>query len=180
MGLPAAGTNMIIPLAAAIVVAIVATFGSDAVAGYGAATRIEQITLVFYYAMSSMIGPFVGQNLGAGQYGRIEQAMSLCWRFCLWSGVALAVLLVLSGSWLVALFGSGDEVNRIGSLYLWIVPISLGLNGAVMVINASFNGLGNPMPAVAISLTRMFVLTVPLAYAGSRVWGVSGVFAGVA
>ncbi len=180
VGLPAAGTNMIIPLAASIIVAIVATFGTDAVAGYGAATRIEQIALVVYYAMSSMIGPFVGQNLGAREYGRIEQAMSLCWKFCLWSGIALAVALVASGPSLVGFFGAGEEVNRVGSAYLWIVPVSFGLNGVVMVVNAAFNGLGKPLPAVAISMARMFVLTVPLAYLGSLMWGVNGVFAGVA
>jgi len=180
VGLPAAGTNMIIPLAAAIIVAMVATFGSDAVAGYGAATRIEQITLVVFYAMSSMIGPFVGQNLGAGKFDRIELAMSLCWKFCLWCGGGLAVVLILIGPALVGFFGAGEAVNQVGRAYLWIVPLSFGLNGAVMVINAAFNGLGKPMPAVAISLTRMFVLTVPLAYCGSLVWGVEGIFAGVA
>jgi len=179
VGLPAAGTNMIIPMAAAVIVSIVATFGADAVAGYGAATRIEQITLVVFYAMSSMIGPFVGQNLGAGQFDRIALAMSLCWKFCLWFGAGLAIILLLSGPSLMALFGAGDEVSRVGSTYLWIVPISFGLNGAVMVINASFNGLGKPMPAVAISLVRMFVFTVPLAYVGSMIWGVIGVFAGI-
>jgi Na+-driven multidrug efflux pump len=121
----------------------------------------------------------VGQNLGAGKYDRIELAMVLCWRFCLWSGLALAAALVVLGSTFVGWFGTGEEVNRTGSAYLWIVPVSFGLNGAVMVINAAFNGLGQPMPAVAISLTRMFVLTVPLAYGGSMLWGVNGVFAGI-
>lgn len=180
VGLPAAGTNIIIPMAAAVVVAIVADFGSDAVAGYGAATRIEQITLVIYYAMSSMIGAFVGQNLGAQKFDRIELAMVLCWKFCLWSGVVLAFALIVSGSSLVKLFGAGDAVNRVGGAYLLIVPLSFGLNGVVMVINAAFNGLGKPMPGVAISLTRMFALTVPLAYFGSLTWGVNGVFIGVA
>ena len=180
VGLPAAGTNMIIPIAGAVVIAIIASFGTDAVGGYGAAIRIEQITLVVFYAMSSMIGPFVGQNLGAGRFDRIELAMSLCWKFCLLCGAAMAVLLLLGGGFLVGLFGAGEEVNRVGRAYLLIVPVSFGLNGAVMVINAAFNGLGRPLPAVAISLIRMFGLTVPLAWWGSLAWGVYGVFAGVA
>lgn len=180
VGLPAAGTNIIIPMATAVVIAIMAQFGSNAVAGYGAATRIEQITLVVYYAMSAMIGPFVGQNLGADQCDRIEQALSLCWKFCLRSGFAIAIALALTAPFLIGLFGNNEEVSQVGVTYLWIVPISFGMNGVVMVINASFNGLGKPMPAVAISLIRMFALTVPLAYGLSRVWGVNGVFAGVA
>ena len=180
VGLPAAGTNIIIPMATGVIVAMVARYGSDAVAGYGAATRIEHITLVMYYAMSAMIGPFVGQNLGALRYDRIEQAISLCWKFCLWSGAAIAVVLVTVSPFLVGLFGDNDQVNRVGSAYLWIVPVSFGLEGAVMVINASFNGLGRPLPAVVISLVRMFVLYVPLAYGLSLIWGIHGVFAGAA
>lgn len=180
VGLPAAGTNIIIPLAHAIVIAIVAQFGSSAVAGYGAATRIEQVTLVVYYAMSAMIGPFAGQNLGAGLYTRIEQAMLLCWRFCLISGLAIAAVLAVAAPVLMGLFAENEAVSETGAIYLWIVPISFGMNGVVMVINAAFNGLGRPLPAVAISLTRMFLLTVPLAYGLSRIWGTYGVFVGLA
>lgn len=180
VGLPAAGTNIIIPIATAIVITMVAQFGSNAVAGYGAASRIEQITLVVYFAMSAMIGPFVGQNLGAGEYARIEQALRLCWKFCLGSGLIIAIALALSAPFLLDLFTDSEEVSTPGRVYLWIVPVSFGLNGVVMIVNAAFNGLGRPMPAVAISLTRMFVLTVPLAYGLSRIWGVNGVFVGVA
>ncbi|KAA3629931.1 MAG: MATE family efflux transporter, partial [Proteobacteria bacterium] len=65
VGLPAAGTNVIIPLATGALVAMVSKFGPEAVAGYGAASRLEALALVVFFARSSIIGPFVGQNLGA-------------------------------------------------------------------------------------------------------------------
>lgn len=177
VGLPAAGTNMIIPMATGIVVALVAQFGTNAVGGYGAATRVEHVTLVVYYAMSAMIGPFVGQNLGARRYERIEQAIDLCWRFCLWSGLAIAAVLIPLGPWVMAQFGDDGRVIGVGVAYLWIVPVSFGMEGVVMVMNAAFNGAGRPLPAVIISLTRMLVLYVPLGYVFSRIWGVNGIFA---
>ncbi len=48
-----------------------------------------------------------------------------------------------------------------------------------MVINAAFNGLGRPLPAVMISVSRMVLLTIPLAYLLSLAWGVTGIFIGV-
>ena len=45
-----------------------------------------------------------------------------------------------------------------------------------MVVNAAFNGLGNPMPGVMISVTRILVLYVPLAFAGRALFGVAGIF----
>jgi Na+-driven multidrug efflux pump len=45
-----------------------------------------------------------------------------------------------------------------------------------MVVNAAFNGLGNPMPGVVISVTRILVLYVPLAMLGTRLYGIAGIF----
>jgi Na+-driven multidrug efflux pump len=61
-------------------------------------------------------------------------------------------------------------------MFLWIAPVSYGAYGIVMVVNAAFNGLGNPMPGVVISVTRIVVLYVPLAIIGMRLYGISGIF----
>lgn len=180
VGLPAAGTNMIIPLATGVVVALLARHGPNAVAGFGAATRIEQMVLVPYFAMSSMIGPFVGQNLGAGQYARIEQALALSGRFCAASGVAIAIVLAAAAPLLMGQFADQPDVIDTGVLYLWIVPVSFGMAGMVMVVNAAFNGLGRPLPGVAVSVTRMVLLYLPLAWLLSLWWGIAGVFTGAA
>ena len=60
--------------------------------------------------------------------------------------------------------------------FLWIVPISYGAYGMVMVMNASFNGLGKPMPAVFISVGRIAVLYIPLALIGMQMFEVQGIF----
>jgi len=180
VGLPAAGTNMIIPLATGAVVALLADYGANAVAGFGAATRIEQIVLVPYLAISSMIGPFVGQNVGAAQYQRIREALDLTVRFCLVSGLGIAAALALTAPWLMRQFADHGAVVDIGVLYLWIVPLTFGPAGIVMVVNAMFNGVGRPLPGVVVSITRMGLLYIPLAYALSKWWGPAGVFTGAA
>ena len=45
-----------------------------------------------------------------------------------------------------------------------------------MVMNAAFNGLGKPMPAVYISATRMLLLYVPMAILGRQLFGIAGIF----
>ncbi len=65
-------------------------------------------------------------------------------------------------------------------LFLWIAPISYGAYGVVMVMNAAFNGLGKPMPAVYISVTRMILLYLPLAIVGRELFGIAGIFAAYA
>jgi Na+-driven multidrug efflux pump len=155
VGLPAAGTNAIIPVGLAVITAMIARFGPEAVAG---------------------IGPFVGQNLSAGKEDRIQLSLRLCARFCIASGLVIAVLLALFSEFLPTLFSDNEAVVSVTRMFLWIAPVSYGAYGIVMVVNAAFNGLGNPMPGVVISVTRIVVLYVPLAIIGMRLYGISGIF----
>ncbi|MDJ0814054.1 MAG: MATE family efflux transporter [Woeseiaceae bacterium] len=176
VGVPAAGTNVIVPVGAAIVTAMIARYGPDAVAGFGVASRIESMMLVIYYALSAIIGPFVGQNLAAGRYDRILRSLWLCTVFCIGSGLVIAAALALSSGFLPTLFSSSPAVIDVAALYLLIAPISYGAYGMVMVMNASFNGLGHPMPAVWISLGRIVALYLPLAAVGMLVLQATGIF----
>ena len=180
VGIPAAGTNVIVPVGAAIITAMIARYGPDAVAGFGVASRVESMMLVIFYAMSSIIGPFVGQNLAAGRERRILRALWLCTVFCVASGLVIAGILALLADFLPRLFSESEAVISVTRLFLWIVPVSYGTYGMVMVMNAAFNGLGKPMPAVWISVARILVLYVPLAIIGGQLYGLVGIFAAYA
>jgi putative MATE family efflux protein len=176
VGLPAAATNMIIPLAMGVIVALVASFGSDAVAGFGVASRVEAIALVTYYALSAVIGPVVGQNLGAGRRDRVREAITVSLFFCFASGAVFALVLGLAAAPIASLFSGEPRVIEAARDYLWIVPLSYGGAGAVMVCNAAFNGLGQPGRAVLISAARMLLLHLPMAYLAAAFVGLNGVF----
>jgi len=134
------------------------------------------MTLVVFYALSAIIGPFVGQNLSAGKEARILSALRLCMLFCVASGLVIAAGLATFANFLPSLFSDSADVVSIARLFLWIAPLSYGAYGMVMVMNASFNGLGYPMPAVGISVGRIVVLYVPLAIAGMYFFNAMGIF----
>ncbi len=180
VGIPAAGTNIIVPVGAAMVTAMIARFGPDAVAGFGVASRIESMMLVMYYALSAIIGPFVGQNFSAGKEERILRALWLCTVFCIGSGLVIAGLLASMADWLPGLFSDSESVRQVTSMFLWIVPLSYGMYGMVMVMNASFNGLGYPMPGVVISVCRIAVLYIPAALIAMQFFEIAGIFAAYA
>ncbi len=177
VGLPAAGTNIIVPLGLALVTAMVASFGANAVAGFGVASRIEAMVLVPYYALSAIIGPFVGQNLSAGKDDRIRESLRLCAVFCIASGLVAAAVLAMAAGFLPGLFSENPEVTRVTRIFLWVAPLGYGAYGIVMVVNAAFNGLGKPMPGVAISTLRVLAIYVPLAFLGKALFGIVGIFA---
>lgn len=176
VGIPAAGTNAIVPVGAAVITAMIARYGPEAVAGFGVASRIESMMLVVYYALSAIIGPFVGQNLAAKKKVRILEALRLCMLFCIGSGLFIAASLAALAGFLPSLFSDNIDVISIAKLYLWTAPVSYGAYGLVMAMNASFNGLGSPMPGVGISVGRMLVLYVPLAIVGMQFFDAVGIF----
>ena len=176
VGIPAAGTNAIIPIATAIITAMIARYGADAVAGFGVASRVESLVLVIFYALSAVIGPFVGQNLSAGKEERILRALRLCTLFCLGSGLLVAAVLAVLAGFLPTLFSDNAAVIDVAGLFLLIAPIGYGTYGMVMVMNAAFNGLGKPMPGVMVSLLRTIVIYVPLALVANHRFGIAGIF----
>jgi putative MATE family efflux protein len=176
VALPAMFANVIIPFSSAIVVAMVASYGTDAVAGLGIAMRIEPLALIAFYALSGVIGPFFGQNSGAGKIERLNEALVVLQKFCLSLGFILAIVLALSAEIIAGFFGDHKSAIEVAILYLLIVPISYGAYGLVMAVNGAFNGLGKPWPAMLLSSSRVLFIYLPLAWIGQYLWDLKGLF----
>lgn len=162
VGIPAMGTNMIIPIAGGAVIAVIATFGNEAVAGTNVAMRMEAVFIIVFYALSAVIGPFVGQNLGAGKHDRVEKALQQCALFALLWGIFLAVAIAVIAPAITRQFSDVIAIQDYANDYLYIMPVSYGAYGFVMIANATFNGIGHPVPGVIVSTLRVALFQFPL------------------
>ena len=178
IGLPAAGANMLTPIAAAIMTAIAASYGESVVAGFGVGTRIESIASLVVLAMSMTLPPFISQNFGAGHMHRVKQAYKTSIKFVLFWQVFVYLLLIITAPWIASIFAKEQKVADIIILFMWILPLGYGLQGIVILTNSSFNALHKPMMALMLSVVRLFVCYVPLAYLGSYLYGLHGFFVG--
>ncbi len=176
VGLPAAATNVITPITIGFITALLAPFGPEAVAAFGIATRLESFSLIPFMALASVVGPFVGQNWGAMKRDRIRLCMNYGSIFSLGWGLAVAVLFLVTTPYIVPLFNTNPEVIAIAEAYLWIVPVSYVGYGVMLVSASAFNGLGRPLPGTLMTVVRMFILYLPLAYLGRAIWGINGIF----
>ncbi len=180
VGIPNAATKMIIPLGTGFVTRVVASYGAAAVAGYGVATRLEFFSLAALNALSSVTGPFIGQNLGARKMDRVKAGFSTSGRFSLCvGGFLFLVYLVLAGK-IAAIFNADPEVVGTTALYLRIVSFGYAAQGFYLVASAGLNVLKRPLQAAGLSVLEMFGFTVPLALLGSYLFGLTGVFTAVA
>lgn len=180
LGIPAALTNMLGPLANGILVAWVATYGTQAVAAYGVGSRLEPIALIVVLAFTASLPPFVGQNHGAGEFKRIEQALMKSMRFILVWQLIIYALLALLAAPLSHLFSDDPEVRRIIQVFIYIVPISYFGMGFSLVSTATINALHKTRISLNINILRLFVLYIPMAWVGHHFWGLEGIFWGCA
>ncbi len=180
VGLPAAAASMITPISIGVITSILANHGSEAVAAFGLSSRVESLALIAVMALAASMGPFVGQNWGAQQIGRVRQALSQGYRFCVGWGLLMAVVLALGAKSLAAIFNPDPTVIAIAAQYLWIVPISYGTAGIRQVMSSAFNAMGKPIPSITITSLHMIGCYIPLAYVGSWLVGPMGIFVAAA
>ena len=181
VGIPAAGTNIIVPLSAAIAVAIVARgLTTVDVAAFTVASRAELISVGLLYALSACIGAITGQNGGAGLTKRVRAAFKFCYWICVvWSSV-MAVILALFAPQIAGIFSNDPEVVAKTIPYFYIVPITIFAYGFVFISAAGFNALGRPIYGLVYTIIRSLILYVILIYIGVQIDGLRGAFFGMA
>ncbi|HEY9040479.1 MAG TPA: MATE family efflux transporter [Roseovarius sp.] len=178
VGAPAAMSNAINPLGMAIVTGFVATIGDTAVAGFGAATRVQGVLVVPMLALSSDIGPVVGQAWGAGDTDRAQAGLRLTHLACAVIGIGVAVFLALFAGPVAALMTSGSEAQGYTVTYLRIASWGYLGFGIVITSNAAMNARDRALWSMSLSGTRIFALFVPLTWLGVRVAGFAGMVIG--
>ena len=176
IGGPAMLTNTVVPIANSITVAMIAGFGVNAVAGFGVGIRIEPLVLIPFYAMSAVASPFMGQNFAAGKLNRMLEARKVIAKFSIGYGLLLTTVLFFAAPYLARLFSDTAEIQDVAVTYLRIMAISYAGYGMVMSACAGFNGMGFPLPGVAISVCRAMLVFLPLALLFKSLLGLTGLF----
>ena len=181
VGIPAAGTNIIVPVATFAAVAIIGNvLGETDVAAFTVASRVELISVGLLYALSACIGAITGRNGGAGKTDRVREAFKVCYMICLVWGTGLAVLLALFAPQIAGIFTS-DEILVAKILpYFYIVPITVFAYGFVFVSAAGLNALGRPMFGLVYTIIRSIFLYIGLIAIGVWTAGLVGAFVRVA
>ncbi|MGJ8560503.1 MAG: MATE family efflux transporter [Litorimonas sp.] len=181
VGVPAMGTNMIVPLATGLATAAVTRMTSETgLAAFSLASRLELLSVGLLYALSACIGSVTGQNGGAGRTDRVEQAFRVSYKICLIWSTLMAVVLALAARPLLSVFSNDPALIEMAVPYFYIVPITVFAYGYVFVTAAGFNALGRPKYGFVFTLIRSLVLYAPLVTLGTWVHGLMGAFIGIA
>ena len=175
---PASFANAINPMGLSVLVSLLATESPSAVAGYGAATRLQAFVLVPLLGLSGSIGAIVGQNWGRGYHDRARSALNQARLFCLVYGLVTAAIMVLLRSHLAHIFTDDPAIVAAFERYLLIAAWGYAGYGVLIVTNGALNALDRAGTALMLSVTRVALIMLPVAMLLQQSLGEEGVFAG--
>jgi putative MATE family efflux protein len=162
IGLPSGAEFALMGVYLMLVYAVSRPFGASAQAGFGIGTRILQACFLPVVALGFAVGPVAGQNFGARQAARVRQTFTTA------AGLAAAGMLVLATmTWLAAgpmirIFSSDPQVIAVGEEYLHIVAWNFVASGIIFVSSSMFQAMGNTIPSLITSATRIILVAVPV------------------
>ncbi|HEY6965665.1 MAG TPA: MATE family efflux transporter, partial [Erythrobacter sp.] len=163
VGLPAAFSNAINPLGLAVLTSRIALEGEAAVAGFGAAGRLQSLVLVPLLGLSGAIGAIVGQNWGAGRIDRAREAVRYAFGFCIAWGLLVAIAMMAAGATFGRVFTEDAAVVREFDLYLKIAAWGYAGFGLLIVGNGIMNAVDKAGFALGQSIARVFLVMLPVA-----------------
>lgn len=178
LGVPSSLEMSVRAFGMVILMSLVASFGTAAVAAFGAGGNIFQLIMIPTIGLSVAISTIVGQNIGASQLDRAEKVAKMGALIAFLLLEILGILIFLFAPQLIAIFIHNDEnVVRIGADFLRILSPTLGFMGVQFAMNGVFRASGNMKLTLILAIITIFVVQVPLAYLLSN-WqeNISGVW----
>ena len=174
---PAAFSNSINPIGLSVLTALVAIEGQAAVAGFGAAGRLQSFATVPLLALSGSIGAIVGQNWGALQFERARRAVRYAFGFCMVYGLAIALVLFGFGERFASLFSDDPAVVAQFDAYLKIAVWGYAGFGLLITANGVLNAVDKASLALLQSFARVFLVMMPFAWLLRGSWGADAIYA---
>lgn len=161
IGLPPGGEFILMFVYLALVYWVIRAFGAEAQAGFGVGSRVMQAIFLPAMAIAFATAPVAGQNVGAGDAARVRRTLASA----LWMGSSLMALLVLpcqlAAEPMIRFFSRDPAVIAVGAEFLRIISWNFVATGVIFTAGGMFQALGNTVPSLAASATRLLTFAVP-------------------
>jgi Na+-driven multidrug efflux pump len=161
IGLPAGAEFALIAVYMVVVYIVARPFGAAAQAGFGIGQRIIQASFMPVVALAFSVAPVAGQNFGARYPDRVRETFKSAAVMAGGFMLLMTILCQIAGDAMVSVFSDDPQVIAVGEEYLWIIAWNLVAAGIVFVGSSMFQAMGNTLPPLAASLTRIVVVAVP-------------------
>jgi putative MATE family efflux protein len=162
IGLPAGAEFGLMAVYMMLVYVVSQPFGAAAQAGFGVGMRIIQACFLPVVALGFAVGPVAGQNFGARKPARVKQTFRDASLLASTAMLVLSVVTWFAGDAMVRFFTNDAAAIAVGEEYLHIVAFNFVASGIIFVSSSMFQAMGNTIPSLLSSLTRILIIAGPV------------------
>lgn len=177
-GFPSAFQSCMISLGGMSVQRLVNSYGASVMAAYVAANRIDSIAIQVIVSIGTALSVFTGQNMGQGNFARIDEGLKKTLHIMLAASITIAVCVLAFRYPLMRLFldqTESPEAVEIGAAYLSIIGVAYVIAGIMQSYQNVIRGSGDVNTCMVAGLTELAGRIV-FAYLLSSLIGVTGIW----
>lgn len=162
IAVPSTLQQSIVHIGILLVQSCVNSFGSAALAGYSAGTRIESLSIVPMLAMGNAMSTFTAQNIGAGKLDRVKEGYKFSYVFIAAAGVFLCILYQLFGEYFVSMFlkDTSGEAYAVGISFVKFLSFFYALIGLKQAVDGLLRGAGDVAAFTTANLVNLSIRVI--------------------
>jgi len=176
IGLPTGIQQTLVAVGNLALLSIVNKFGTNVLAGYSVASRIDTLAIIPSMSFSQALSTFVGQNIGANKTDRIRTGLISTIKMSGSVTIITSLIIIIWGHLFMSMFTSDPDVIRTGDQYLTIVSSFYLAFTLMFIYNGIMRGAGDTLIPMFFSLISLWIIRIPLAYFLSGKIGSQGIW----
>jgi putative MATE family efflux protein len=164
IGFPTGIQQTLVAIGALALLGIVNKFGTNVIAGFSVASRLDSLAMIPAMSFSQALSTFVGQNIGANKPERIRAGLLATLKMSGIVTIVTTLFIILSGHFLMSLFTKDTEVIRLGDQYLTIVSSFYIMFTLMFIYTGVMRGAGDTLIPMFFSLLSLWIIRIPMAW----------------
>ena len=177
IGIPGALITVLMSVSNIVLNNYIGIYGSDAVASYGIAYKLDMIPILLSVGLSQGVAPLVGYCYGGNENRRMSDIVKLTTLYGVLMGGMFTAVFVLFGKPLASIFLEDSVLIEQTGYFLKILCLSAPMLGIINMMTSYFQALGRAMKSLTITLLRNAVLFIPGVMILNHFWKLNGVIA---
>ncbi|MDE6891368.1 MAG: MATE family efflux transporter [Lachnospiraceae bacterium] len=177
IGIPGALITVLMSVSNIVLNNYIGIYGSDAVASYGIAYKLDMVPILLSVGLSQGVAPLVGYCYGGNEKKRMSDIVKYTVLYGVLMGAVFTAVFVLLGKPLASVFLQDKVLIEQTGYFLKILCLSAPMLGVINMMTSYFQALGKAIKSLTITVLRNAVLFIPGVMILNYFWKLNGVIA---
>ncbi len=179
IGIPSGLQQSFVALGMIALYRIVNDFGTDTIAAYSVAIRINSFAAMPAMNFAAALSTFVGQNLGANKPERVKKGFRATFFMTSSISILVSALVLIFPAALFGLFTPESKIIDIGISYLMIAGPFYIFFSTMFITQGVLRGAGDTLIPMFITLLALWFIRIPISWVFAQKMGYIGIWWGI-